>query len=198
MPDEGSRRDRRRRLLALAYSQAGYFSASQAHELGFSYQAQKYHVDTHNWVRTERGIYRLPEWLDGPWDSLVRWTLWSGGRGVVSHETALAVHDLSDVDPAQVHLTVPSGFGARHQGVVLHHDVLAATDVERREGYSITSPVRTLLDVAAGDLSQEHVDNAVHEAAERGLISVRRMRNRADEAGDRAALRIERALATRS
>jgi predicted transcriptional regulator of viral defense system len=192
------RRDLRRRLLGLAFGQAGYFSAAQAKEIGYSYQAQKYNADAGNWIRVDRGIFRLPDWPDGPWDSLVRWTLWSGGRGVVSHESALAVLDLSDVDPVRVHLTVPDGFGARHTGVVLHHGHLEPADVDTRDGFSVTSPVRTLLDVAAGQISQEHVDNAVHEAAERGLISIRRLRDRADDAGDRAALRIERALAARS
>lgn len=190
-----SRLARRSSIQALAYQQAGYFSASQARELGYSYQAQKYNVDQGNWIRVDRGILRLANWPAGQWDSLVQCALWSGGRGVVSHDSALVVHDLSDVSPSRIHLSVPAGFAARHRTVVLHRAELPAADVVAREGFRVTTPIRTLLDVAAGELSQEHVDNAVAGALDRGLITVRRLRGRADQAGDRAALRIERAVA---
>ena len=188
----------RRKLQGLAFRQAGYFSASQARELGYSYQAQRYNADSGNWVRVDRGLFRLPDWPDSPWDSLALWTLWSGGNAVVSHESALAVHELSDVDPVRVHLTVPPRFRAQNDAVVIHKAELNDVDVELRDGFAVTSPLRTLLDVAAGPLSQEHVDTAIRDALERGLVSARRLRDRADEAGDRAALRIERALTVRT
>jgi len=34
--------------------------------------------------------------------------LWSKERGTLSHETALAIHDLSDVLPDRIHLTLPT------------------------------------------------------------------------------------------
>lgn len=38
----------------------------------------------------------------GAHEHFVRWTLWSGGRAVVSHESALAFHELGDVTPASL------------------------------------------------------------------------------------------------
>jgi predicted transcriptional regulator of viral defense system len=194
----GAKVEQRRALHGLAFHQAGYFSAAQAHKLGYSYQAQRYNADRGNWVRVDRGIFRLPGWPDAPWDSLARRTLWSRGVGVVSHETALAVHEFSDVDPVRVHLTVPPGFRALSDAVVIHKARIASVDIEERDGFAVTTPIRTLLDVAAGQVSQEHLDQAVRDAIDSGRISVRRLRDRADDAGDRAALRIERALAARS
>ncbi len=108
-----SRRGDLRRLLdAIAFRQSGFFTAAQALEVGYTYQAQKYHVDAGNWTRIDRGLFRLPNWLSDPDDQYVRWALWSGDRGVVSHESALRVHGLSDVDPARFHLTVEPGFRA--------------------------------------------------------------------------------------
>jgi predicted transcriptional regulator of viral defense system len=185
----------RRAIQSIALRQAGYFSANQALVVGYSYQAQKHHVDHGNWCRVGRGIFRLPDWPDGPSDAYVHWWLWSGGRAVVSHETALTVHDLGDVNPALVHLTVPPGFRARHRGVCLHFAVIPAADTEASEGYRITTVERTLFDVAAGETTQEQLDVAVSDALSRGLISPRRLRHRSDEFGDRAALRIERAIA---
>jgi len=79
--------------------------------------------------------------------------------------------------------------------VVLHVAELRDGDVELKQGWSVTTPQRSILDVAAGEVSQEHVDSAVRESVDRGLVTARGLRSSADAAGDRAALRVERALA---
>lgn len=182
--------------MALAFDQAGYFTAAQALHLGYSYQTQKYHADHGNWIRVERGLYRMPEWPSTTDDAYVRWSLWSEGRAVVSHESALSVHGLSDLDPSRLHLTVDRSFHRRDAAVVLHVADLAADDIERRGAWSVTTPVRTLLDVAGGNAAQEHVDRAVADAVRSGKASRRLLLRAADGAPDRAALRIERAVAT--
>lgn len=191
----GPSQDLRRQLHELAFGQVGYFTAAQALGIGYSYQAQKYHVDHGNWQRVDRGLFRLPGWPSQPEDTYVRWVLWSGGRGVVSHDSALAVHDLSDANPAQVHLTVPQGFRAVDDAVVTHHGSLGDDDIEVRGSWRVTTVDRTLVDVAGGDISQEFVQSAVAESLERGLTTRRRLLRLAADASDRAALRIERALA---
>jgi len=69
------RQDLRRALHAVAFQQAGYFTAAQALEVGYSYQAQKYHADAGNWLRVDRALFRLPEWPADADDIYVRWTL---------------------------------------------------------------------------------------------------------------------------
>lgn len=189
-----SRQELRRELDALAFTQAGYFTAAQALRIGYSYQAQRYHADAGNWVRVDRGLFRLPGWPSRPDDQYVRWTLWSGGRGVVSHESALQVHGLSDVDPERLHLTVPPGFRAQDPVIVAHVATLPARDVEEREAWSVTTPMRTLVDVGAGDLSQELIDQAVSDALAKDLVTRRGLLRRTADIDDRAALRLERAL----
>lgn len=158
------RQDLRRRLAALAATQSGYFSAAQALGLGYSYQAQKFHADHGNWLRVERGLFRLPEWPIGPHDDLVRWSLWARGRAVVSHDTALAVHGLGEANPASVHLTVPANFRSTASDVVLHRDVIEDHDVWEHEGFRVTSPLRTLLDVANSNLDLDQVAGALVDA----------------------------------
>jgi predicted transcriptional regulator of viral defense system len=188
------RTDLRRRLLAIAARQSGYFSAAQALEVGYSYPAQGYHAKRGNWLHVDRGIYRLPEWPTGPREDLVRWSLWSRDRAVVSHETALSVHELGDVDPAHVHLTVPRNFRQRDPGVVVHLAELPSRDVEEHDGFRVTTPLRSLLDVAAGELDLDQLAQAIEEALARGMTTRRALLERADEFGASAALRIERAL----
>lgn len=190
-----SRRDLRRGIEALAYQQAGYFSASQALANGYSYQAQKYHADSGNWVRVDRGLFRLPQWPSEADDQYVLWTLWSDNRGVVSHDSALRHHRLSDIDPDRVHLSVPPGFGARDPMVVTHVSELPDSDIEPQRGWRVTTPLRTLADISDSALSQELVDAAVAEALARGLVTRRAVLRRSAMIADRGALRLERALA---
>lgn len=190
------RRELRKKLVALAGPQSGCFTAAQALKAGYSYPAQSYHALRNNWQRIDRGLYRLPEWPASAHEDLIRWTLWSRQKGTVSHETALTVHGLGDVNPERVHLTVPPGFRAKAAGVVLHRAVVERFDRQEHEGFSVTTVLRSLLDVAAGSLDLDHLTMAVSEAIHRGLVTAQRLRARADAIDPRAALRIERALAT--
>lgn len=164
------------RLFELAEAQAGYFTAAQARDAGYSYAAQNHHHKAGNWRREGWGIYRLRDFPYTPGEELVRLMLWSRNRqgetqAAVSHESALEAYSLSDVLPADIHLTAPKGFRKRPpRGVVLHRAHLASNEVRERDGYRVTTPLRTLLDVAASDLSPEHLQVAIHEAIQQGLV----------------------------
>jgi len=75
-------------------------------------------------------------------------------EGVYSHQTALGIHELSDVNPAQLHLTVPITFRRRAKApkiLVLYRVNLDQKDVEQRQGFVVTRPLRTIADLAADD-----------------------------------------------
>lgn len=187
--------DLRRTLTRIAAQQAGYFSAAQALEVGYSYQVQRYHVQRGDWQRVDRAIYRLADWPASHHEDLVRWTLWSRRRAVVSHETALAVHELGDIMPARIHLSVPPSFRMHAPAAVaIHRALLGPSDVEQFEGFSITTPVRSILDTAAAGIELDQLARTIHDARERGLLTARSLRSRADGFGPAAALAIERAL----
>lgn len=192
MPSD--RRDLRRRLYRLAAEQNGYFTAAQAKAVGYSHQAQAHHVNAGNWFRIDRGIYRLAESVPGPHDDLIRWTLWSKGRAVVSHESALAVHGVGELESSRVHLTVPRAFSMRDEAVVLHRCDLPAEDVEEHPGFRVTTVARSLIDVAAAGVDEDHLARAIREAADSGLVTLRRLRERAELVDVKGALRIERAI----
>lgn len=172
----------RERLYAVAEAQAGYFTAGQALAAGYSHAAQSYHVKAGNWLREGWGVYRLARFPLVPGAKLVRLMLWSRDRvgevqAAVSHDSALAVYGLSDVLPAVTHLSVPPGFRkAPPTGVALHRARLAAGEVTLRDGYRVTTPLRTLLDVAASPLSAEHLGVAVAQALAWGLVRERALR----------------------
>ena len=169
---------RRTALAALADAQAGYFTAAQALELGYSYAVQHHHVKQGTWQRTRHGLFRLSIYPLSSYEHLAELSLWSRNRqgepqAVVSHHTALAFHELSDLLPEQLHLSVPWGFRkTAPKGVILHINDVPESQRQTEHGFQVTSVSRTLQDMAVSDVSPEVLTQALTQAQERGLISL--------------------------
>ena len=163
------------RLFETAAAQDGLFTTQQAAEAGYSAQLLVHHVRSGRAVRLRRGIYRLVHFPAGDHEDLVAAWLWSEREGVLSHQTALSLHGLSDALPARIHLTLPSGWRRRRfrvpENVVLHHADVPAGDRAWAGAVPMTSPRRTLLDCARDELSPELLRRAAEQALRRGLVS---------------------------
>ncbi len=165
-------------LHATAEAQQGVFTSEQAAEAGFSSQLLNKHLHSGNLERVRRGIYRLarfPAAQRTQEDLVVAW-LWSGQAGVLSHETALQLHELSDALPAHIHLTVPTSWAARR---VTPPELvqLAYADLEPSErtwvGWvPVTTPGRSIVDVAAAHGDASVIDAAIRQALRRNLASL--------------------------
>jgi predicted transcriptional regulator of viral defense system len=169
-------------LFEIAEGQQGYFTAKQSAAAGYQLGSQAHHVKSENWIRVERGIYRLARFPQSDEEQLVIYALWSRNRagkleGVYSHQTALSIHELSDVNPAKLHLTVPITFRRNAETpkiLVLHRAHVDEKDVEPRQGFAVTRPLRTIADlVAAESISRDIIEQALTEGRQRGLITVR-------------------------
>ncbi len=163
------------RLYETAAGQQGMFTTKQAAESGYSPQLLVHHTRAGKTARVRRGIYRLVHFPPGEHEELVIAWLWSERSGVLSHQTALRLHGLSDVLPAHVHLTVPSAWRHRRfrlpPDVVLHHADVAAEDRAWFGAVPVTTPRRTLSDCAKQGLSPEVLGQAARQALRRGLVA---------------------------
>jgi predicted transcriptional regulator of viral defense system len=171
-------------LFEIAEGQQGYFTAKQAVDAGYQPGSQAHHTKSGNWVRVERGVYRLARFPQSSEEQLVIYALWSRNRageaeGVYSHQTALSVHELSDINPARLHLTVPTTFRrtARTPKILmLHRANLDEKDVEQRQGFAVTRPLRAIFDLAAAEtVPRDIVKQALAEGRQRGLITLQNM-----------------------
>ena len=174
-------RQRRKRtelhgLEALALAQGGYFDHADAAQHGIGKDLVHYHVRTGRFERVYPGVYRLRSAPTGPHDELLLAWVWSNYRGVISHESALALYGLSDVLPGRVHLTVPPSFACASPGYVLHRARLAPEEVTEYEGLPVTAPARTIVDAAAAGTGPEQIELAVRQALERGLTTAGQVR----------------------
>jgi predicted transcriptional regulator of viral defense system len=163
-PDHGA-------LYLAAEQQAGYFTAAQARQAGFSRSLLSYHVGSGRFVRVRPHLYRLAQFPALPHEDLFVASLEAGPEAVISHDSALALYDLSDVLPAQVHVTVPRTASRRRPGIRLHTKRLSPQEVTRCEGLPVTTVQRTLVDVCAAGLADEQVRLAIRQAVRRGLVA---------------------------
>jgi predicted transcriptional regulator of viral defense system len=166
-------------LYKIAAGQGGYFTARQAVSAGFSGKNHAYYVKRGTWTREWRGIYRLVRYPIPDDAHYALWGVWSLNnkgevQGVYSHETALSIFDLSDVQPTKMHMILPRG--CRRHGtippvLILHHAELKPSEFEERSGYRVTKPFRTIADlVRARTISPEFLKQAVQQALERGSL----------------------------
>jgi hypothetical protein len=131
-----------------------------------------------------------------PLDQYVEATRWPGGRGVISHDTALAVYELSDVNPTKVHVTVPRAYRLRRKEVpgvlVIHHADLPDEDVTRFEGIRIVTPQRAIRDAHAAHLGPALIGQAIDDGQRHGLLLRAQAQALREELGVQAGLGMRR------
>lgn len=174
-----ARKEAAKRLYGIAEGQQGFFTTKQAKAAGFAESTHPYHVQVGNWIREHRGIYRLANFPQGERPDLMLWSLWSRNRaeavqGVYSHQTALSLHDLSDMMPAKLHMIVPMSFRRNSEIpriLVLHYSDLQEGDIEIVHGVRVTRPMRTILDLLAeGEVPLATLRQGLREGLRQGLI----------------------------
>ena len=158
-------------LYQVAEQQAGYFTAPQSRQAGFSRSLLAYHLGTGRFERVRPHVYRLARFPASPHEDLYVAWLHGGPDAVISHDSALALYELSDVLPGEIHVTVPRTASRRRRGLRLHTKRLGQQEVTRYEGLPVTTVLRTLTDVAAAGLAEEQVRQAIREALRRGLVT---------------------------
>lgn len=181
-------------LYEIAEQQAGYFTSAQAQAVGFSRPLLSYYTKTGRFDRIRQGIYRLVQFPGSPYEDLFVAWLRTGPDSVISHESALAVYELSDVLPGEVHVIVPRTASRRRKGIRQHTNRLRTDEVTWRAGLPITTVARTIADVITSGLAQEQVGQAIREALRRGLTTRERLLAQATRRGGRIGRVLQRLL----
>lgn len=161
------------RLYPLADAQLGYFTTGQAAEVGVDRRYLTHHLRSGNLERVDRGIYRLRNYPTHRFEDVVVAILWVGDGAVASHATALAIYDLADAMPAVIHITVDRRFRGRRRGIIVHQAPVRSEDITSRDGIPVTTPLRTIADVAS---DPSVATAAARDAIERGLVRTNQLR----------------------
>ena len=156
------------KLYPVAESQAGYFTRQQATEVGVDSARLARQTAAGRLSRVAPGVYRLVQFPASPYEDLMIAWLQTGPGSVISHDSALALYDLSDALPTEVHVTVPRSASRRRSGMRLHTQRLELSEVTRRSGMTVTTVSRTIADMTFAGLAEELITQAVQDALTRG------------------------------
>ncbi len=162
-------------LAELAGEQYGYITQADARSLGIPSDTLVKMARREQLERVSTGVYRMALIPPTPLDPYMQATLWPvGPRGILSHETALDLHALSDVNPAQIHLTVPTHHRPRRtvpRVYAIHHADLREDELTLHEGLPIVTPERAIRECHAAHLGPALIRQAIDDAERTGLLS---------------------------
>lgn len=172
------------RLYEIAAAQEGLFTTVQAADAGYSPQLLAKYLRNGRIVRLMRGVYRLVYFPPGENEDLIGIWLWSKQKGIFSHETALALHQLSDALPSRIYITLPESWQTRRilvpDAVVPHYENVPAVFRTWIGAVPVTTAARTVDDCAASSVAPELVGQALDEGARRGLFTLDMVRAATD------------------
>jgi predicted transcriptional regulator of viral defense system len=161
-------------LFERAFDQYGFVTADDARALGVNQQRLVEMERRGTLERVARGLYRFKEIPHGDRDQLMEAALWPRRtRGVLSHDTGLDLHDLCDINPARIHITVPRGYRINREiptVYAIHHRDLADDDLAVLEGLPTITPRRAILDAIETHVDPKLVEQAIDTARRRGLV----------------------------
>lgn len=124
----------RKVLWEAATDQYGYVTSHDALRLGIDGYAIRMLVARGQLERVGHGVYHFPQFPVTARDPYMLAVLWTGTPGAcLSHDTALAVRELCDINPDRIHLTVPTHRRIRRTGgdlYMIHYQDFTVGQVE--------------------------------------------------------------------
>ncbi len=167
--------DRFSELAETAADQFGLVTVADAEGVGYRPKTLSKLAGRGQLERVSRGIYRVPFLPGGEMQAYMAAALWPVGvRGVLSHDTALDLWDVSDVNPAKIHITVPREHRPQREipnGYVIHREDLDPADITAIEGVPVVKLALALRQSAQAHLGADLLEQAARHGRARGLLS---------------------------
>ena len=144
-------------------AQHGQFTRAQLFEIGFVPNAIDYRLRLGRWHVIHRGVLSIVPRELMTRNAFFMAAVLAGGPGaVLSHRSAAALWGLRGASGARVEITVPRKLGRRSR-IRAHRSVLRGDEVTTVDGIPVTSPHRTIFDLA-GDLQPHELEGVIGQA----------------------------------
>jgi very-short-patch-repair endonuclease len=162
------------RLRALAERQHGVIARAQARELGADRHHLRRRAESPAWEALTPRVLRLVGSQRTFRQRCMAAAIDAGPGAVISHETAAALWRLPGFPAGAVHVTAAVGRWANRSALATLHQSCSLPERHSRrfEGIPVTSPARTIFDLA-GVLHPGRAERALDNALARRLTTVR-------------------------
>ncbi|MGV9679558.1 type IV toxin-antitoxin system AbiEi family antitoxin domain-containing protein [Nocardia sp. NPDC003482] len=180
-------------LRRLAGRHAGYFTIGLVLRTGCEERIRSA-LEDGRVLRAGVGLLRMADWPEGPLDEFAMWSAWFEGKAAVSHHSAAELHGIGRLRPRFVHLSAAGGRVPSAPKLVVLRRVLRGDEVESAGTFLVTTPLRTVLDLAETGIGQAALDEVVADAVAINRCAGNELRSAAMTLPQRSALRIRHAL----
>ena len=173
-------RTRMDELYALAEEHDGLLRSKEARALGILDSVLVRLTQRGRLERMSRGVYRIAHYPVDRFTQYREAVLWAQAshhgeeRVALSHETALLLYGISDVNPSRVHLTVPKAVRLRRkhpEWIMIHRADLTVPEISQHEGMPVTTVERSIMDVLSTTHRTDIARQAITDALREGLLS---------------------------
>jgi hypothetical protein len=159
----------RGKITALARDQRGFVTRQQLFALGATRSAIDHAIATGWLIPVYSGIYAIGHLPTLPQSRAFAATLACGHGAVLSHDSAAVVWGIYGRWTTPFHVTTSRK--RERPGIHVHRSKLSSRDVTRQLGIPVTTPARTLLDLAPG-LTEKRLTRAVNDLRHAGYLSL--------------------------
>jgi very-short-patch-repair endonuclease/predicted transcriptional regulator of viral defense system len=183
-------------IAGLATRQHGVVATRQLAALGLSQRAVSHRAAAGRLHRVHRGVYAVGHPVLTVNGRRMAAVLAAGPGAVLSHASAAALREIRPTSATRIDVTVRSAGGrTRRSGLRIHRmPSLRADEITDHQGIRVTTPARTLLDLASS-LPRRALERALDEAEIKQLYDRTSLDALArTHAGERGARRLQRAL----
>lgn len=163
------------RLVEVAAEQRGFVTPADAEAVGVNPVELRKMAARGRLERVAHGVYRLAAFPHRHNDELMAAVLWTGKRGVIGGQTALALYELCDVNPRRIDVVVPVDYRPRKAGgeqYRVHHARLGPRDADIVEDIPVVVPDVAIAQAIAAHTDPRLIEQAIATARRRGHIDV--------------------------
>ena len=158
--------------------QFGLIADTQAASFGVSRQSIWRRVDSGEWIRVLPRVYRAAAAPVTPMQRALAATLWAGDGALASHATAATLFEFDGIRTEKTEIWVPAKRRVRSASLTVHHGGrLDRADRTVLDGVPITTPVRTLIDMA-GRFEDDRLLAVMEDLIRRDLVTCERLHAR--------------------
>jgi len=163
------------RLSQLAVQQAGYVVLPQVRRFGYTDDTFDANIRSGKVEQVASGVFYLKHFPRFDREELIVAWLQSYMTGVLSHDTALVLNELSDILPRRRHVTVPPGWSPGNRqldaDIVLHYADVNEDEIRWLGPVPYTAPLRTVRDCIAAHLPPDLIEQAIGDGLRLGMFT---------------------------
>lgn len=161
-------------LREIALDQHGYVTTAQAEDAGVTKYTLSKLASRKRINRVAYGIYSIPHLPTDRFDNLMLAVLWTGvNDAAVSHESALDLYEVCDINPRTISVTVPKGQRIKRkggEGIFLFYENLSENQISWRESIPTVKLSHAIKQCINAGTATYLLEQAIQGGAQKGFL----------------------------